>query len=80
MPRDKASQRCNLNIPDGRCSSGNGDHPPDTRNQRTPQPQMAQLARTIARSAVLVGAVVVVDLLALVSNFARNASGLLHRR
>jgi hypothetical protein len=38
------------------------------------------LGKTITRSAVLVGAVVVVDLLAVVSNVARKTSGLLRGR
>jgi hypothetical protein len=41
---------------------------------------MAQLHHTIARSAVLFGAVVLVDLLAVASNLARSASGLLRGR
>jgi hypothetical protein len=41
---------------------------------------MSNLGATIARSAVLVGAIVVVDLLAMTSNLARGASGLLRGR
>jgi hypothetical protein len=41
---------------------------------------MSSLGATIARSAVLVGAIVVVDLLAITSSLARGASGLLRGR
>jgi hypothetical protein len=44
------------------------------------QPAMSNLGATIARSALLVGAIVVVDLLAITSNLARGASGLLRGR